>query len=103
MTAPAHGLAKRLALGFSGQAFSRLVFAINTVALVPILIHAWGLSGYGQWIALTALASYMSLQRVNRQRSYSTPSRTISLSVKSWSLINMAFTPNQNRADLPRA
>jgi len=60
MTAPSGGLARRLALGFSGQAFSRLVFAINTVALVPILIHAWGLSGYGQWIALTALASYMS-------------------------------------------
>ena len=60
MTAPARGLGRRLALGFSGQAFSRLVFAINTVALVPILIHAWGLNGYGQWIALTALASYMS-------------------------------------------
>ena len=29
------------------------------MALVPILIRAWGVDGYGQWIALTALASYM--------------------------------------------
>ena len=43
----------------SGQAFSRIVFALNTVAFVPILIRAWGVDGYGQWIALTALASYM--------------------------------------------
>ena len=59
--ATAHqGLGKRLTLGFSGQAFSRIVQAVNTVALVPVLIHAWGVGGYGQWLALTALASYMS-------------------------------------------
>ena len=44
----------------------------------------------------------LSLQRVNRQRSYSAPSRTMSLSAKSWSMINMARTPNQDRAGLPR-
>lgn len=60
MNAPRHGLARRLGFGVSGQAFSRMVFALNTVALVPVLIRAWGVEGYGQWIALTALASYMS-------------------------------------------
>jgi Na+-driven multidrug efflux pump len=60
MATPKRGLAGRLTLGFSGQAFSRIVFALNTVALVPVLIKAWGVSGYGQWIALTALASYMA-------------------------------------------
>jgi len=54
------GLGKRIALGMSGQAFSRLIYALNTIALVPILIRAWGVGGYGQWIALTALASYLS-------------------------------------------
>ena len=54
------GIGGRLSLGVSGQAFSRLIFAFYTVALIPVLIRAWGVGGYGQWIALTALASYMS-------------------------------------------
>jgi O-antigen/teichoic acid export membrane protein len=55
------GFIRRLALGMSGQALLRVVLAFYTVVLVPLLIRAWGVSGYGQWIALTALASYMSL------------------------------------------
>jgi hypothetical protein len=54
------GIGRRLSLGVSGQAFSRIIFAINTVALIPILIQAWGVGGYGQWVALTAAASYLS-------------------------------------------
>ena len=54
------GIGRRLSLGVSGQAFSRIIFALNTVALIPVLIRAWGVGGYGQWVALTALASYMS-------------------------------------------
>lgn len=54
------GILKRLTLGMSGQAFSRAIYALNAIALVPILVKAWGLEGYGQWIAVTALASYMS-------------------------------------------
>jgi O-antigen/teichoic acid export membrane protein len=45
----------------SGQAFSRIIQAGYTILLVPLLIRAWGVDGYGQWIALTALASYMGL------------------------------------------
>jgi O-antigen/teichoic acid export membrane protein len=52
-------LFSRLGFGVSGQAFSRGVQALTTLALVPILVRAWGLDGYGQWIALTALSSYM--------------------------------------------
>jgi O-antigen/teichoic acid export membrane protein len=51
----------RLSIGMSGQAFSRVVVAAYTILLVPLLIRAWGVDGYGQWIALTALASYMGL------------------------------------------
>lgn len=53
-------VAERLALGVSGQVVSRVVSAANSIILVPILIHAWGLQGYGQWMALTALASFLS-------------------------------------------
>ncbi len=52
---------RRITLGMSGQAFCRIVQATYTVVLVPLLIRAWGLDGYGQWIALTALASYLGL------------------------------------------
>ncbi len=52
---------RRLALGMSGQAFARFALGTNTVMLVPILIRAWGVDGYGQWIALTALTSYLGL------------------------------------------
>jgi len=60
MASSQSSLLRRVTIGMSGQAFSRIVFAVNTVALVPVLIHAWGVEGYGQWIALTALASYLS-------------------------------------------
>ncbi|MDO8879106.1 MAG: hypothetical protein Q8M24_11275 [Pseudolabrys sp.] len=55
-----YSLVRRFLAGISGQAYARIAYAINTVVLVPILIGAWGLSGYGEWIALTALATYFS-------------------------------------------
>ena len=63
MTVPGSNasLRRRLAGGVSGQAFSRVVNALYTVALVPILIRAWGLTGYGEWMALTAISSYFGL------------------------------------------
>lgn len=61
MSSVEKGLGSRLALGVSGQAVSRVVSTINTIVLVPILIHGWGLRGYGEWIALTALSSYVSV------------------------------------------
>jgi O-antigen/teichoic acid export membrane protein len=55
------GFLGRVAVGMSGQAFSRIIQAGYTILLVPLLIRAWGVDGYGQWIALTALTSYMGL------------------------------------------
>lgn len=52
------GLGRRLLMGMSGQAFSRGANAVYTIALVPLLIRFWGLQGFGEWIALTALISY---------------------------------------------
>jgi O-antigen/teichoic acid export membrane protein len=61
MQGKSYGFLGRLTLGMSGQAFSRGVLAAYTVVLVPLLIRAWGIDGYGQWIALTALTSYLGL------------------------------------------
>src|SRR6476620_6224668 len=50
----------RFAAGMSGQAFGRLVMAAATVICVPLMLRAWGAAGYGEWIAITSLASYLS-------------------------------------------
>lgn len=61
MSAEQRGFLGRITVGMSGQAFARIVQAGYTILLVPVLIRAWGIDGYGQWIALTALTSYMGL------------------------------------------
>ncbi len=44
----------------SGQAFARAATSIYAIALVPLLISAWGVRGYGEWVSLVALISYAS-------------------------------------------
>ena len=44
----------------SSQAFTRAANALYTIGLIPLLINFWGLQGFGEWIALTALLSYAS-------------------------------------------
>jgi O-antigen/teichoic acid export membrane protein len=61
MSQQQRGFLGRVTVGMSGQAFSRIIQAGYTILLVPLLIRAWGVDGYGQWIALTALTSYMGL------------------------------------------
>lgn len=61
MSPEQRGFLGRITIGMSGQAFARIVQAGYTILLVPVLIRAWGIDGYGQWIALTALTSYMGL------------------------------------------
>jgi O-antigen/teichoic acid export membrane protein len=51
---------RRIILGVTGQATFRGVTALGSVLVIPALIHGWGVKGYGEWIALTALLSYMS-------------------------------------------
>jgi O-antigen/teichoic acid export membrane protein len=58
---PQRGFLGRVTVGMSGQAFARIIQSGYTILLVPLLIRAWGVDGYGQWIALTALTSYMGL------------------------------------------
>ncbi len=49
----------RFIVGMSGQVFARLIVAATAIALVPLMLRAWGVAGYGEWIAVTSLASYL--------------------------------------------
>ena len=51
---------QKFAFGVSGQATFRAATGLGTLLVIPALIHGWGVRGYGEWIALTAMTSYMS-------------------------------------------
>ncbi len=53
-------LSRRLIAGISGQAVTRVANAVSTLAMVPLLIRAWGVEAFGEWLALTAMASYLT-------------------------------------------
>jgi len=54
-------ISRRILSGIGGQALSRATFLLSTVAIIPILLSAWGTQTYGEWLTLTAFASYVSL------------------------------------------
>lgn len=41
--------------------FGQFLGTAQNLLLVPLFLAAWGDAGYGEWLALTALASYLSL------------------------------------------
>jgi hypothetical protein len=40
---------------------NQVVVVVSQIAVVPILISAWGVGGFGTWIVLTAVPAYMGL------------------------------------------
>jgi O-antigen/teichoic acid export membrane protein len=50
----------RILKGLGASAYARLVTLISQVLLIPLLVTRWGPTGYGEWLALTALASFVS-------------------------------------------
>jgi hypothetical protein len=52
---------RRLALGASGQAFSRVMMALTAVVWPSLMLRAWGVGGYGEWVALTSVAAVLGL------------------------------------------
>lgn len=52
---------QRLIHGIGAQAFSQLVSLIVQLCTVPLFIHFWGKSLYGEWVLLTTIPSYFSL------------------------------------------
>lgn len=55
------GFATRLLKGLGSTALGQIISAAGPIILVPFFIHAWGSNGYGQWISLTALVSFLQL------------------------------------------
>ena len=51
----------RLWRGLSSTAMTQIIAAANAFILVPLFLRAWGADGYGRWLSLTALLSYLSL------------------------------------------
>ncbi len=54
----------RLIKGFLAQAYGRLVMMGGQVLMVPVFITRWGAAGYGEWVALSALALYINYANV---------------------------------------
>ena len=53
--------AQRFWKGLASSALAQIIGALNAVVLVPLFLRTWGADGYGRWLALTALVSYLSL------------------------------------------
>lgn len=51
----------RLWRGVASTALGQVISSANSILLVPLFLRAWGADGYGQWLSLTALTSYLSL------------------------------------------
>ena len=58
------GTKKRLALGFLSNAFNRLASSVIQLIQVPVLLHFWGLSRYGEWLILSGVPVYLSFSSI---------------------------------------
>ena len=54
----------RLTSSLGAAGFSALAPTLGQVLIVPLLVVRWGAVGYGEWIALTALATYLNYANV---------------------------------------
>ena len=50
----------RLGRTVSAQAYGQLVTIAVQLALVPLLLHAWGTRVYGSWLLLSAIPFYLT-------------------------------------------
>jgi len=58
------GTKKRLALGFLSGILSRLSGSVIQLVQVPVLLHFWGLSRYGEWLILSGIPVYLSFSSI---------------------------------------
>jgi O-antigen/teichoic acid export membrane protein len=54
-------IGRRLIYGFGATALGPIVTAIIQLGTVPLLLHAWGATKYGDWLLLSAIPSYFIL------------------------------------------
>jgi len=57
-------LRTRIWTSIAAAAYSRVVTVAYNIVLVPVLLWAWGIHVYGEWIILTAFATFASLSNV---------------------------------------
>ena len=54
----------RITQGIGANGFGQAVTLLIQLASVPILIHAWGIDLYGEWITLSAIPVYLVLSDI---------------------------------------
>lgn len=55
---------QRIIQGLGANGFGQVVTILIQLASVPIMIHAWGVELYGEWVTLSALPSYLALSNI---------------------------------------
>jgi len=55
---------RRIFQGLLASIYGRGVLIAGQVLLVPILITRWTLTGFGEWVAISAIASYLSYTNI---------------------------------------
>lgn len=58
---------KRLQGGLASTLILQILTAVEAFLLVPLFLRAWGASGYGEWLTLTAFISYLMLVNLGVQ------------------------------------
>lgn len=52
---------QRLGRGIGSSALAQVIGSLKSILLVPLFLRAWDAEGYGRWLFLTALISYLRL------------------------------------------
>ena len=55
---------RRIIHGIGANGFGQVVNLLIQFASVPIMIHAWGVERYGEWVTLSALPAYLVLSNI---------------------------------------
>jgi acetyltransferase-like isoleucine patch superfamily enzyme/O-antigen/teichoic acid export membrane protein len=55
---------RRIIHGLGANGFGQAVTLLTQIASVPIMINAWGVELYGEWVALSALPAYLVLSNL---------------------------------------
>ncbi|MBX3426174.1 MAG: hypothetical protein KF688_10880 [Pirellulales bacterium] len=61
---PQNSVRARIVSGFSAALFGQVVSASIQLAAFPAFVAAWGMKGFGHWLALTSLASFLTLSEM---------------------------------------
>ena len=63
---------RRILHGLGANAYGQLVVIVIQLAGVPILLRAWGMQLYGEWLILAAIPTYLSMADLGFSQSAAT-------------------------------